>query len=41
MGGMIIPTAIGVTTEKRCSMVQSSDADGNLGPAVRPGAIVQ
>ena len=41
MGGMIIPTTIGVTTEKRCSMVQSSKADGTLSPVVRPGAIVQ
>src|SRR5246127_1293661 len=32
MGGMIIPTTIGVTTEKRCSMVQSSLPDGILGP---------
>ena len=41
MGGMIIPTTIGITTEKRCSMVQSSSADGTFSPAVRPGAIVQ
>lgn len=41
MGGMIIPTTIGVTTEKRCSMVQSSLPDGSLGPVVRPGAVVQ
>jgi len=41
MGGMIIPTTIGLTTEKRCSMVQSSNPDGSLGPVVRPGAVVQ
>jgi hypothetical protein len=41
MGGLIIPTTIGVTTEKRCSIVQSSLPDGSLGPVVRPGAVVQ
>jgi hypothetical protein len=41
MGGMIIPTTIGVTTEKRCSMVQHSNADGTLSPVVRPGKVVQ
>jgi len=41
MGGMIIPTTIGVTTEKRCSMVQSGRADGSLSPAQRPGPVVQ
>jgi hypothetical protein len=41
MGGMIIPTTIGVTTEKRCSMVQGADSDGSLSPAVRPGTVVQ
>jgi hypothetical protein len=41
MGGMIIPTTIGVTTEKRCSMIQSSNPDGDLSPALRPGTVVQ
>jgi len=41
MGGMIIPTTIGVTTEKRCSMVQHSKADGTLSPVVRPGNVVE
>jgi hypothetical protein len=41
MGGMIIPTTIGLTTEKRCSIVQSSGTDGDLSPAIRPGAVVQ
>jgi len=40
MGGMIIPTTIGVVTEKRCSIVQSGTPDGGLGPAVRPGPAV-
>ena len=41
MGGWIIPTAIGVVLEKRCSNVQTSSPDGNLGSAIRPGAVVQ
>jgi hypothetical protein len=41
MGGLIIPTTIGVTTEKRCSIIQSSSPDGSLGPVVRPGTVVQ
>jgi len=41
MGGLIIPTTIGVTTEKRCSIVQSSNPDGTLGPVLRPGTVVQ
>jgi len=36
MGGMIIPTSIGATTEKQLQIVQSSDADGSYGPVVRP-----
>jgi hypothetical protein len=40
MGGMIIPTTIGVTTEKRCSIVQHGTADGALAPAIRPGPAV-
>jgi hypothetical protein len=36
MGGMIIPTTIGVTTEKQNQIIQSSDPDGSLGPARRP-----
>lgn len=40
MGGMIIPTTIGVVTEKRCSLIQSSKPDGGLAPAVRPGPAV-
>jgi hypothetical protein len=36
MGGLVIPTTIGVTTEKQLSMVQSSSAGGDLGPAKRP-----
>jgi hypothetical protein len=40
MGGMIIPTTIGVTTSKRCSLIQSSTPDGGLSPAVRPGPAV-
>jgi hypothetical protein len=40
MGGLIIPTTIGVTTEKRCSLVQSSTPDGGLNPVVRPGPAV-
>lgn len=41
MGGWIIPTTVGVVLEKRCSNVQVSSPDGNLGSAVRPGAVVQ
>jgi hypothetical protein len=40
MGGLIIPTTIGVTTEKRCSIVQHGTADGALAPAIRPGPAV-
>ncbi len=36
MGGMIIPTTIGVTTEKQIQIVQSSNPAGELGPAKRP-----
>jgi hypothetical protein len=36
MGGMIIPTSIGVTTEKQVKIVQSSASDGTLPPAPRP-----
>jgi hypothetical protein len=36
MGGMIIPTTIGVTTQKQIQMVQSSTPDGGLSPALRP-----
>lgn len=36
MGGMIIPTTIGVTTEKQIQLTQSANADGTLGPANRP-----
>jgi hypothetical protein len=36
MGGMIIPTTIGVTTEKQIKIVQSSNPAGDLGPALRP-----
>jgi hypothetical protein len=36
MGGLIIPTTIGVTTEKQISIVQSSNPAGDLGPAKRP-----
>jgi hypothetical protein len=36
MGGMIIPTTIGVTTEKQAQIVQGSSADGSLSPAKRP-----
>jgi hypothetical protein len=35
-GGLIIPTTIGVTTEKQVSIVQSSNPAGELGPAKRP-----
>ena len=35
MGGMIIPTTIGVTTEKQINIVQSSSPAGNLSPAFR------
>jgi len=35
MGGMIIPTTIGVTTEKQAQIVQRSDPDGGLGSALR------
>jgi hypothetical protein len=35
MGGMIIPTTIGVTTEKQINIVQSSSPDGNLSPSFR------
>ena len=42
MGGLIIPTSIGVTlstaagtTEKQTQIVQSSSPDGGLGPAPR------
>ena len=41
MGGLIIPTTIGVTLSKRCSNVQFSLPDGSLGSAIRPGAVVQ
>jgi hypothetical protein len=40
MGGMIIPTTIGVVTEKRCSIVQHSTPDGGLSPAVKPAQVV-
>ncbi len=36
MGGMIIPTAIGVAVETKTQVVQSSTFDGGLGPASRP-----
>jgi hypothetical protein len=36
MGGMIIPTTIGATTEKQIQIVQSSNTDGTLGPQKRP-----
>jgi hypothetical protein len=36
MGGMVIPTSIGVSTEKQVSIVQSSNPGGDLGPAKRP-----
>ncbi len=36
MGGMIVPTTAGVTTEKQIQIVQSSNADGDLSPALRP-----
>ena len=36
MGGMIIPTTIGTTTEKEPQLVQGSDANGSLGPVKRP-----
>jgi hypothetical protein len=36
MGGMIIPTTIGVTTEKQIKIVQNSNPGGDLGPAARP-----
>jgi hypothetical protein len=36
MGGMIIPTTIGVTTEKQVKIVQGSTPGGDLGPALRP-----
>jgi len=35
MGGMIIPTTIGVTTMGKTQIVQSSDSNGGLGPVVR------
>ena len=35
MGGMIIPTTIGVTTEKQTQIIQSSNPDGDLSPARR------
>jgi hypothetical protein len=36
MGGEILPTTIGVTTEKEAQLIQGSDSDGNLGPHKRP-----
>jgi len=36
MGGQVIPTTIGTTTEKEPQLIQGSDADGNLGPHKRP-----
>jgi len=37
MGGAIIPTLIGVTTETQTKLIQSSNADSsNLGPVLRP-----
>jgi hypothetical protein len=37
MGGAILPTTIGVTTESRTRLIQSSNASSsNLGPIVRP-----
>jgi len=36
MGGMIIPTTVGVTIETQCQILQSSDANGGLGPVLRP-----
>jgi hypothetical protein len=36
MGGMIIPTTIGLTLEIKTQVVQSSTPDGGLGPAPRP-----
>jgi hypothetical protein len=36
MGGMVIPTSIGVSTEKELSIVHSSNPGGDLGPAKRP-----
>jgi len=37
MGGAIIPTLIGVTTQKQTQLIQSSNSDSSsLGPALRP-----
>jgi hypothetical protein len=36
MGGMIIPTTIGVTTEKQAQIVQGSNPAGELNPVKRP-----
>ena len=37
MGGAIIPTTIGVTTQKQTKLIQSSNSDSsNLGPQLRP-----
>jgi len=37
MGGVIIPTAIGVTTSKQTQLIQSTNSDSSsLGPQIRP-----
>jgi hypothetical protein len=36
MGGMIVPTTAGVTTEKQTQIVQGSLTDGALSPSKRP-----
>jgi hypothetical protein len=36
LGGLIIPTTIGITTYKQIQLIQSSDSNGDLGPVVRP-----
>jgi hypothetical protein len=36
MGGQIIPTTIGTTTEKEIQLIQGSDPNGSLGPVKRP-----
>jgi hypothetical protein len=36
MGGMIVPTTAGVTTEKQTQIVQGSEIDGALSPTKRP-----